>query len=139
MARHSVKIAGKEHELRYTPKVRREIERARNGVPLISIMLNGDLDGQAAVLWGGLKHADRRLTVDRVVEMLDEHLEGEHGDYQDVVYEAYLAVIDSRILGEVHRAGLTRAFRETLGIYPPSEDAGEEGPDPGGGKDPMKA
>lgn len=118
----TVVIAGKSYTLRYTLSARRDIEEKTEKNPWEAIK-SGLLSDQVAILWAGLKHADRKLTTGAVQDLLEKHVDG--GDFYDpIMRAAYGALVASRVCGKVNLVEFERIWK----------DAGDddEGKAPGG-------
>jgi hypothetical protein len=107
----TVVIAGKEHRLRYTLSARSDIERVTEKNPW-DAMKSGLLSDQVAILWAGLKHADRKLTTGGVLDMLERHVEG-GDDYDPIMRKAYGALVASRALGKVNLEEFERIWKDS--------------------------
>lgn len=132
---YQVTIAGRSYKLRYRLDARDEIEqRASNGETraLMQIMVSGSVRDQATVVWGGVKGArpDAKITPRGLIEEFQKHNErggpnGTPGDYyQDIVCQAYIAVAESKLLGDVDLA----EFKRIIGFKEPEEGKDEAGP-----------
>ena len=114
----SVKIAGKDYELRYALSTRQKIEDLTKK-PLFDSMFGGLLSDQATVLWAGIQHTDRRLTPSRVIDMLEEHQKADpEASYDDVCREAFWAVFEARMLGKLDRSAMRKLLGEDEGEAP---------------------
>lgn len=65
-----VTLNGKVYEVAYGKKARREIEGAR-GKGLLEVCKDGMLLSHAAIIWAGVKHADKKLTLDAVADAIE--------------------------------------------------------------------
>ena len=78
MERIYIEIGGKERQLRYDVNAVADIEAVMGGQSLIATMGNPGSLGMLAIralLWGGLKHSERGLTLQRVGVMIQEYLD----------------------------------------------------------------
>jgi hypothetical protein len=97
-----INLGGKERRLRYDINAAAEMEELLNGRSLLYIMGNPMAAGFAAMrvlLWGGLKHAEKGLTLQRVGLMMQEHMEagGKLEDFSNKIGEA---IRQAKIFGD---------------------------------------
>jgi len=100
MEEHKVTLGGRERTFRYTPKDRMAIEQALFGgskdiVELIGI---STLQVQATIIWGGLRHEQKKLDVDTVIDWVEEYLTTT-GPISDLTHEAVRALGEGRACG----------------------------------------
>lgn len=84
------------YTLRYRLSDRREIER-ECGKGLWDSFTGGMIENHAAIIWGGLTWKNRSLTVEKVLQMLEQHVEG-GGDVDAVLRHALWACVDNGLL-----------------------------------------
>lgn len=97
-----ITIGGKERRLRYDINSAAEMEELMGGKSLLYVMANPQAAGFSAIrilLWGGLKHAEKGITLQRVGLMMQEYMEagGSFGELAGKIGEAIKA---SKIMGE---------------------------------------
>jgi hypothetical protein len=110
MKSHSISLNGVDYELRYDILARRDAER-RLGKGLWAGITDGTIESAAIALWAGMKHAAKKMTPDRVVELISEHV-ADGGEYDEAVKTAVRAMFDAKLFGkEVDEATL----RDILG------------------------
>jgi hypothetical protein len=103
-------IAGKEYVLRYRLSDREVIEEKLGGKALWDAMTSGTLKDQATLIWGGLKHADRKLTPGGVIALLEQHLEKEDDYVESILRPAYWALLEGKLLGSFNPAEMKRLW-----------------------------
>jgi len=111
-----INIGGKERFLKYDINTAAEMEELLGGRSLMFIMANPAVAGFAALrilLWGGLKHAQKGLTLQLVGVWMQEYMEA-GGTPEELAEIIGKAVRRSRIMGEM---------KEQLAAEP----AGDEG------------
>ena len=97
-----ITIGGKERRLRYDINAAADMEELMGGKSLLYVLSNPMAAGFSAIrilLWGGLKHAEKGLTLQRVGLMMQEYLEN-GGRIELLVEKLGAAVRQSKILGE---------------------------------------
>ena len=97
-----ITIGGKERKLRYDINAAADMEELMGGKSLLYVMSNPMAAGFSALrilLWGGLKHAEKRLTPQRVGLMMQEYMES-GGSIETLALKIGEAVRKSKILGE---------------------------------------
>ena len=100
MEEHKVTLGGRERTFRYTPKDRMAIEQALFGgsKDIVELIGLATLQVQATIVWGGLRHEQRKLDVDTVIDWISEYLENT-GPIDEVTHEAVRALGESRACG----------------------------------------
>ena len=96
-----IHIGGKERRLRYDINSAADMEEAMNGKSLLYTMTNPMAAGFYAIrvlLWGGLKHAERGLTQQRVGLMMQEYMDN-GGRLEALIAKISEAIKLSKILG----------------------------------------
>jgi hypothetical protein len=88
-----IKLDGKDRLLRYDINSVTRIEELFGGKSLITMLSNPAYFGFSlirALLWGGLRHREKGLTLDRTGILMQEYLDagGSLGDISDKVMEA---------------------------------------------------
>ena len=97
-----ITIGGKERKLRYDINAAADMEELMGGKSLLYVMSNPMAAGFSALrilLWGGLKHAEKGLTLQRVGLMMQEYMES-GGSIETLALKIGEAVRKSKILGE---------------------------------------
>ena len=97
-----ITIGGKERKLRYDINAAADMEELMGGKSLLYVMSNPMAAGFSAIrilLWGGLKHAEKGLTLQRVGLMMQEYMES-GGSIETLALKIGEAVRKSKILGE---------------------------------------
>lgn len=97
-----ITIGGKERRLRYDINAAADMEELMGGKSLLYVMSNPMAAGFSAIrvlLWGGLKHAEKGLTLQRVGLMMQEYMES-GGSIETLAEKIGEAVRKSKILGE---------------------------------------
>ncbi len=97
-----ITIGGKERKLRYDINAAADMEELMGGKSLLYVMSNPMAAGFSALrilLWGGLKHAEKGLTLQRVGLMMQEYMES-GGSIETLAEKIGEAVRKSKILGE---------------------------------------
>jgi len=97
-----IAIGGKERKLRYDINAAADMEELMGGKSLLYVLGNPMAAGFSAIrvlLWGGLKHAEKGLTLQRVGLMMQEYLET-GGTLENLAVKIGEAVRKSKILGE---------------------------------------
>ena len=110
-----IKIGGKERRLRYDINAGAEMEELLSGQSLLWIMHNPNAVGfrvLRVLLWGGLKHAEKGLTLQRVGMMIQEFYE-DGGTMEELLEVIGKALRASKIIGNVTEE--------------PADEDGEEG------------
>jgi hypothetical protein len=74
-------------------------------------MFSGHIKDQAALLWGGMKHADRKLTPGGVLRLFQEHSE-KGQQYDPVVKKAIRVCFESGVLGQYNDVELNRLLSD---------------------------
>ena len=97
-----ITLGGKERRLRYDINAAAEMEELMGGKSLLYVLGSPMAAGFSAIrvlLWGGLKHADKGLTLQRVGQMMQEYMEagGNLGELAERIGEA---LKNSKIIGE---------------------------------------
>lgn len=99
MAVTYIKLGGKERPLRYDINTVTRIEELFGGKSLITMLSNPAFFGfslMRALLWGGLRHREKGLTLDRTGLMMQEYLDG-GGSLGDISDKVMTALIDAGI------------------------------------------
>lgn len=97
---YRVTLAGKTYELSYRLDDAEAIEgKAVAAGRTLRDMLGGPMIEKAAVVWGGLKAFDRKLTPAGVLRLFQDHVEGGGEWDRDVFVPCVRALIESRLLG----------------------------------------
>jgi hypothetical protein len=104
-----VQIAGKTYVLAYKLSDREPIEKACEK-PLWDAMTSGLLVDQATIICFGLRHADRKITPNGVIALLEKHLEQNEDYSTDVLRPAYWAAIEGKLLGAYNRDEMVRIW-----------------------------
>ena len=97
-----IELGGKERKLRYDINAAADMEELMGGKSLLYVLSNPIAAGFSAIrilLWGGLKHAEKGLTLQRVGLMTQEYLEN-GGSIEKLAEKLGDAVRKSKILGE---------------------------------------
>ena len=97
-----IKIGGKERRLRYDINSAAEMEELMGGKSLLYVMSNPMAAGFSAIrilLWGGLKHAEKGISLQRGGLMMQEYMES-GGSIETLALKIGEAVRKSKILGE---------------------------------------
>ena len=97
-----IELGGKERKLRYDINAAADMEELMGGKSLLYVLSNPIAAGFFAIrilLWGGLKHAEKGLTLQRVGLMMQEYLEN-GGSIEKLAEKLGDAVRKSKILGE---------------------------------------
>ena len=97
-----ITLSGKERKLRYDINAAAEMEELMGGKSLLYVMSNPMAAGFAAIrilLWGGLKHAEKGLTLQRVGLMMQEYMEA-GGSFGELAGKIGDAIKASKIMGE---------------------------------------
>ena len=97
-----ITFGGKERRLRYDINAAAEMEELMGGKSLLYVLGSPMAAGFSAIrvlLWGGLKHADKGLTLQRVGLLMQEYMEagGNLGELAERIGEA---LKNSKIIGE---------------------------------------
>ena len=95
-------IGGKERKLRYDINAAADMEELMGGKSLLYVLSNPMAAGFSAIrilLWGGLKHAEKGLTLQRVGLMMQEYMES-GGSVESLAGKIGDAVRKSKIMGE---------------------------------------
>jgi len=112
-----ITIGGKERRLKYDINAAAEMEELLGSRSLLFILGNPASAGfsvMRTLLWGGLKHAEKGLTLQRVGLMMQEYLEA--GGSLEKLNEAIgQAVRRSGILGKMDEADATHGDEDELG------------------------
>jgi hypothetical protein len=119
---YEVRIAGKKYRLRYRLDTRDEIEQRASGTEprsILDIMRSGNMRDQATVVWGGVRGAspDTKVTPRGLIVEFQAHNDKGGDYYQDVVCPAYIAVAESKLMGDTDIAEWKRiiGYREPEG------------------------
>lgn len=97
-----ITLGGKERKLRYDINAAADMEELMGGKSLLYVLGNPMSAGFSAIrvlLWGGLKHAEKGLTLQRVGLMMQEYME-EGGSMETLAGKICDAVRKSKIMGE---------------------------------------
>ena len=97
-----INIGGKERRLRYDINAAAEMEELMGGKSLLYVMASPMAAGFSAIrilLWGGLKHAEKGITLQRVGLMMQEYMEA-GGNFGELAAKIGEAVKASKIMGE---------------------------------------
>ena len=97
-----ITIGGKERRLRYDINAAAEMEELMGGKSLLYVMASPMAAGFSAIrilLWGGLKHAEKGITLQRVGQMMQEYMEA-GGSFSELAAKIGEAVKASKIMGE---------------------------------------
>jgi hypothetical protein len=97
-----ITIGGKERKLRYDINAAADMEELMGGKSLLYVLGNPMSAGFSAIrvlLWGGLKHADKGLTLQRVGVMMQDYMEA-GGRLETLAVKISDAVRKSKIMGE---------------------------------------
>jgi hypothetical protein len=109
-----VTIAGKEYEFRYRLSDRQDIEK-RTQKPLWDSVFSGELSDQVVVMWGGLKHANKNLTPDALLDYLERDMDDTGESYQRHYLVAMRAALTSKVLGNVNTEEVERILQNLEG------------------------
>lgn len=113
MATIYIKLGAKERPLRYDINTVTRIEELFGGKSLITMLSNPAFFGFSlirALLWGGLRHREKGLTLERTGIMIQEYLDD----------GGSLADISDKVMSALMEAGIFKAPEE-------SEETDEEG------------
>ena len=97
-----ITLGGKECKLRYDINAAADMEEVMGGKSLLYVLSNPMAAGFSAIrihLWGGLKHAEKGLTLQRVGLLMQEYLES-GGSIETLAAKIGDAVRKSKILGD---------------------------------------
>ncbi len=97
-----ITIGGKERKLRYDINAAADMEELMGGKSLLYVMSQPMAAGFSAIrvlLWGGLRHAEKGLTLQRVGMMMQEYMEA-GGSVESLAAKIGEAVKASKIMGE---------------------------------------
>ena len=97
-----ITLGGKERKLRYDINAAADMEELMGGKSLLYVLGNPMSAGFSAIrvlLWGGLKHAEKGLTLQRVGLLMQEYME-EGGSMESLAVKICDAVRKSKIMGE---------------------------------------
>lgn len=97
-----ITIGGKERKLRYDINAAADMEELMGGKSLLYVLGNPMAAGFSAIrvlLWGGLKHAEKGLTLQRAGMMMQEYMEA-GGRLETLAVKISDAVRQSKIMGE---------------------------------------
>lgn len=103
---NNVTIAGKTYELRYRLSDRGEIEK-RTKKSLWDSLWSGMVEDQVTVIWAGIKHKQKTLTPDALMDRLETHVE-QGGSFQEVYLDAMTTCCKSKILGDINEEEVDR-------------------------------
>jgi hypothetical protein len=92
---HSITLGGKDWRVQYSRRSRREIE-GKLDKGLWSAIQDGKIFSQAVIVWAGIKHQERKLAVEDVVEFLES---GE--EFEPQVRTCLRALFESAPFGKV--------------------------------------
>lgn len=98
-----INIGGKERRLRFDINAAAEMEDLMGGKSLLYVMANPMAAGFSAIrvlLWGGLKHAEKGLTLQRVGVMMQEFMEN-GGTLEELSEKIGDAIRKSKIFGDM--------------------------------------
>ena len=98
MQERTISLAGKDYVLRYTLRDRLAIEK-RLGKGLWTAMQDNELESAATILWGGMRHANKRLMPEDVIDLFQGH-QDQGGEYDPAFKVAVRAMFDARIFGK---------------------------------------
>jgi hypothetical protein len=104
-----ITLGGKERRLKYDINAAAEIEELLGGRSLLFILGNPASAGFSVIrtlLWGGMKHAEKGLTLQRVGLFMQEYLEN-GGSLETISETIGEAVRRSGILGKLGEADVT--------------------------------
>lgn len=108
----TITLAGKEYPLRYRIQDRADAER-RLGKGLIEAVIDGQIETLATILWAGMRHKEKNLTVEDVLERLQEHAD-KGGEYDDAGMMAVVALAESKVLGRLQNPKLVQKYLAQL-------------------------
>ena len=97
-----ISLGGKERRLRYDINAAADMEELMGGKSLLYVLGNPAAAGFSAIrvlLWGGLRRAEKGLTLQRVGILMQEYME-EGGSMETLAVKICDAVRKSKILGE---------------------------------------
>lgn len=94
----TVVLAGKEYELRYELRDRRDIEK-KLGKGLMDAICDGEIESMATVVWAGLRHKARRLTVEEVIDLFQKH-QDDGGEYDSISRPVFRAIFEAKLFGK---------------------------------------
>lgn len=98
-----INIGGKERRLRFDINSAAEMEELLGGQSLLFVMSNPAAAGFRVLrilLWGGLKHAEKGLTLQRVGIMMQEYMEN-GGSTEEIAEAVAAAIRASKIMGNM--------------------------------------
>lgn len=96
-----ITLGGKERKLRYDINALTDMEELLHGESILSRLSNPSTASVSLfrlLLWGGLKHAEKGLTLQRVGMMMQEYL-NDGGTLESIVEKVSVAVKKSNIFG----------------------------------------
>src|SRR5689334_7818455 len=123
----SVKIGDLEYEVKFPSRLRArgEIERAAGGKSIANVFGDNTLRDHCALIWAGIKHGQKKLTVEDVEQMLQEHEDTTRQDYTEVLRVVIDVAFEDKLLGlDANYDHLRRMFGVTQA---PAEAKGGEG------------
>lgn len=135
MKEYSIFLGGKDRPLKYKLADRIEIERrfSANGVPgdifklLGAIQPQGSLEVFVTILWVGLRHADKKLTPDKVLEMLEARFAEDGATRAELIRETYNPVLWAVGASGILGWNASIQFEDEVDV-PPEEDAEGKAP-----------
>lgn len=108
----TITLAGKEYPLRYKLQDRADAEK-RLGRGLIEAVVDGQIESVAVVLWAGMRHKEKGLTVEDVMERLQAHADA-GGEYDDAAMWAVVAMAEAKVLGRLQNPKLVQRYLKEL-------------------------
>ena len=109
-----VTVAGKVYPIRYEVPDADEIEgfASAPGRNLQDMLFHGTMKERAAIVWGGLKHADKKLTPHQVMVLFGSHVAlGGEWD-RDIFLPCARAAFESRLLGAYNEREVDRIMSD---------------------------
>lgn len=82
------------------------------------------VDDQCTVIWAGVRHKQKTLTVDAMMDRLEKHVE-EGGSFQEVYLDAMTACCKSKILGDINEEEIDRILGKLREKGPEAEGKDE--------------
>lgn len=108
----TITLAGVEYPLRYKLKDRADAEK-RLGRGLIEAAVDGQIESLAVILWAGMRHKEKHLTVEDVMERLQAHAD-QGGEYDDAGMMAVVAMAEAKVLGRLQNPRLVEKYLKDL-------------------------
>ena len=94
----SITLDGKEYPLRYDLRGRRDAEK-KLGKGLFEALRDGTIESLTTIIWAGIKHTNRKLTVDDVFDLLAAHT-ANATEYDSLFKECLRAMCEVGLFGK---------------------------------------